>query len=106
MDRMGRLVHPADPFQQTNKYVLGRFRRDPWQARTQTEPASSWSSPMIRATGRRGLGLVEPEVGFVKRACLFGVTVYRVTEPGQLSERTRYSLNQTEPVLPDVPTEH
>jgi len=51
------------------------------------------------------MDLVEPEVDFVGLARSFGVEAHRVTEPDELSERMRDSLNQSEPILLDVPIE-
>jgi benzoylformate decarboxylase len=51
------------------------------------------------------MDLVEPEVDFVGLARSFGVEAHRVTEPDELSERMRDSLNRTEPSLLDVPIE-
>jgi benzoylformate decarboxylase len=49
------------------------------------------------------MDLVGPEVDFVSLARSFGVEAHRVTEPDELSERTRDSLRRTEPILLDVP---
>jgi benzoylformate decarboxylase len=52
-----------------------------------------------------GMDLIEPEVDFVGLAHSFGVEAHRVTEPDELSERVRDSLNRAEPILLDVPIE-
>jgi thiamine pyrophosphate-dependent acetolactate synthase large subunit-like protein len=52
-----------------------------------------------------GMDLAEPEVDFVGLARSFGVKAHQVTEPDELSERVRDSLNQTEPILLNVPIE-
>jgi benzoylformate decarboxylase len=52
-----------------------------------------------------GMDLVEPEVDFAGLARSLGVAAHRVTEPDDLSERIRESLNQAVPILLDVAIE-
>ena len=52
-----------------------------------------------------GMDLVEPEVDFVGLANSFGVNARRVTEPDELSQRLKDSLDQNEPLLLDVAIE-
>ena len=49
-----------------------------------------------------GMDLVEPEVDFVGLARSFGVEAHQLTEPDDLGERLRDSLDRTEPILLDV----
>jgi benzoylformate decarboxylase len=58
--------------------------------------------PEVVRGNHLGMDLVEPEVDFVALAHSFGVRAHRVTEPDELSQRVRDSLNQTEPTLLDV----
>jgi benzoylformate decarboxylase len=50
-----------------------------------------------------GMDLVDPEVDFVKLAQSLGVDACRVTEPEELSEALRSSLDGDRPMLIDVP---
>lgn len=61
--------------------------------------------PQMAQKNYLGMDLVEPEVDFVGLARSFGVEAHRVTEPDELSERMRDSLNRTEPILLDVSIE-
>jgi benzoylformate decarboxylase len=61
--------------------------------------------PQMAQKNYLGMDLVEPEVDFVGLARSFGIEAHRVTEPDELSERMRDSLNRTEPILLDVSIE-
>ena len=61
------------------------------------------SLPRMVQENYLGMDLVEPEVDFVGLARSFGVKARRVSEPDELSERMGDALNQTEPILLDVP---
>jgi benzoylformate decarboxylase len=50
-----------------------------------------------------GMDLVDPEVDFIKLAQSLGVDACRVTEPEELSEALRSSLDGDRPMLIDVP---
>jgi benzoylformate decarboxylase len=50
-----------------------------------------------------GLDITGPEIDFVGIARAFGVEAHRVTEPGELAERVRESLQQQKLVLFEVP---
>ena len=52
-----------------------------------------------------GMDLVQPEIDFVGLARSLGVEALRVSEPEQVSEVVRESLNRKEPILLDVPIE-
>jgi len=61
--------------------------------------------PQVAQGHGLGMDLVEPEVDFVGLARSFGVEALRVSEPEELSQVVRESLNRTEPILLDVPIE-
>lgn len=61
--------------------------------------------PQMAQNRYLGMDLVEPEVDFVGLARSFGVDAHRVTEPDDLGERLRDSLDRTEPILLDVSIE-
>jgi benzoylformate decarboxylase len=61
--------------------------------------------PQVAQGHGLGMDLVQPEVDFVGLARSFGVEALRVSEPEQVSEVVRESLNRTEPILLDVPIE-
>jgi benzoylformate decarboxylase len=51
------------------------------------------------------MDILGPEIDFVGLAHSLGVEAYRVTEPDELLERMRDSLERTKPVLLDIPIE-
>jgi benzoylformate decarboxylase len=59
--------------------------------------------PHMAAKRYLGLDLVDPEIDFVALAKSFGVEAHRITEPDELGERVRVSLQGTKPQLFDVP---
>jgi benzoylformate decarboxylase len=59
--------------------------------------------PHMAAKRYLGLDLVDPEIDFVALARSFGVEAHRVTEPDELGERVRASLQGNKPQLFDVP---
>ncbi len=61
--------------------------------------------PQMAQNRYLGMDLVEPEVDFVGLARSFGVEAHQLTEPDDLSERLRDSLDRTEPILLDVSIE-
>ena len=61
--------------------------------------------PQMARNRYLGMDLVEPEVDFVGLARSFGVEAHQLTEPDDLGERLRDSLDRTEPILLDVSIE-
>ena len=61
--------------------------------------------PQVAQGKYLGMDLVEPEVDFVGLSRSFGVEARRVTDPEELSEAVRDSLDRTEPILLDVTIE-
>jgi benzoylformate decarboxylase len=61
--------------------------------------------PQVEQGNYLGMDLVEPEIDFVGLARSFGVEASRVTEPDELSEMVRASLDRAEPILLDVAIE-
>jgi benzoylformate decarboxylase len=58
--------------------------------------------PRVLQGKHLGMDLVEPEVDFVGLSRSLGVEAHRVTDPEELSETVRSSLDRTEPILLDV----
>jgi benzoylformate decarboxylase len=59
--------------------------------------------PRAQRNEFEGLDIDEPEINFVGMARALGVDAYRVTEPDELAERVRASLQSDRPQLFDVP---
>ena len=58
--------------------------------------------PQMAKKNYLGMDLVDPEIDFVNLARSFGVQAYQVTEPDELDERMRASLQISEPTLLDA----
>ena len=61
--------------------------------------------PSLAQNRAPAMDLVDPEVDFVGLARAFGVEAHRISEPEELADRVRDSLQGGEPVLLDVPIE-
>jgi benzoylformate decarboxylase len=61
--------------------------------------------PQMGQRNYLAMDLVEPAVDFVGLARSFGVEAHRISEPDELAERVRDSLDREEPLLLDVTIE-